>query len=326
MVLEEIATPIVLAPLAGGPSTPELTAAVCEAGGLGFLAFGYLPPDDAAARLAAVRSLTARPFGVNLFVPGEPSQLDVSSYVARLGPGAGEPRWDDDEWEQKLALLRAEPPAVVSFTFGCPSSAVLASLPCETWVTVTRPAEALQAVEAGADAVVVQGAEAGGHRGSFADDDDAPLPLLELLRATAGLPVPRIAAGGIATAEDTAAALEAGAAAVQAGTAFLLCPQAGTAEVVRRAVASDRPTALTRAFTGRLARGIVNRFMEEHSAVAPSAYPELHHATAPLRAEGRAAGDESVVNLWAGERHALARAVPAAEVVRALSHTAPPRA
>ena len=115
-----------------------------------------------------------------------------------------------------------------------------------------------------------------------------------------------------------AAALAAGAVAVQAGTAFLLCPEAGTAPVVREALGSDRPTALTRAFTGRLARGIVNRFMQEH-ADAPRAYPELHYATAPIRAAARKAGDPEAVNLWAGERHALARAVPAAEVVRALA-------
>lgn len=318
MVLEDVALPIVLAPLGGGPSTPELAAAVSEAGGLGFLASGYLTAEETGRRMAATRALTDRPFGVNVFVPSEPTDADLAPFVARLGPGAGEPRWDDDAWEEKLALLRDEPPAVVSFTFGCPSAETLASLPCESWVTVTRRDEALVAVEAGADALVVQGGEAGGHRATFADDDDAPAPLLDLLARLRDLPLPLIGTGGIATADDVAAALEAGAAAVQAGTAFLLCPEAGTAPVVREAIATDRPTALTRAFTGRLARGIVNTFMEEHSD-APRAYPELHHATAPIRAAARAAGDAEAVNLWAGERHALARAVPAAEVVRALA-------
>ena len=146
------------------------------------------------------------------------------------------------------------------------------------------------------------------------------MPLLELLAAVrAQVDVPLVAAGGIATASDVSAALDAGAVAAQAGTAFLLCPEAGTSDVHRRAIATDAPTALTRAFTGRLARGIRNRFLDEHSDAAPSAYPEIHHVTAPLRAEGRARGDGDVVNLWAGERHASARAVPAAEVVRDLT-------
>ncbi|HEX8121627.1 MAG TPA: nitronate monooxygenase [Solirubrobacteraceae bacterium] len=323
-MLEDVGVPIVLAPLAGGPSTPELCAAVCEAGGLGFVAAGYLSAATLRERIAATRALTARPFGVNVFVPGPRSPLDLSEYVARLGPGAGEPRWDDDDFDAKLALLRGDPPAVVSFTFGCPPAEVIAALPSEVWVTVTRPSEARQAVAAGADALVVQGAEAGGHRGSFADDDDAPIGLLALLALVReAVDVPLVATGGIATRAAVDAVLALGAAVAQIGTAFLLCPEAGTSEVHRRAIASDAPTALTRAFTGRLARGIVNRFMEQHSAVAPSAYPEIHHATAPLRARGREHGDADVVNLWAGQAHALAREVPAAEVVRSLSHTGP---
>lgn len=320
MVLGEVGCPIVLAPLAGGPSTPELTAAVAEAGGFPFVASGYLSAQETASRIAATRALTSRPLGVNLFVPGPPSRVDLSAYRARLGPGAGEPRWDDDGWDAKLSLLRDDPPAVVSFTFGCPPADVLASLPCETWVTVTSADEARRAAAAGADALVVQGAEAGGHRGSFEDADDAPLGLLALLQgARDAVDVPLVAAGGIATAEAVSAVLALGASAAAAGTAFLLCPEAGTSEVHRRAVASDAPTALTRAFTGRLARGIRNRFMAEHDAFAPSAYPEVHHMTAPLRAAGRAAGDADVVNLWAGQAHALAREAPAADVVRALT-------
>jgi nitronate monooxygenase len=324
MVLEDVAVPIVLAPLAGGPSTPELAAAVSEAGGLGFVASGYLTAEETARRIAATRALTPRPFGVNVFVPGPRSEADLSSFVARLGPEAGEPRWDDDDWDAKLALLREEAVPVVSFTFGCPAADVIGSLPSEVWVTVTSPAEAREAVAAGADAVVAQGAEAGGHRATFVDRDDAPVvPLLRLVEEVrAAVDAPVVATGGIATAERVAAVLAAGAAAAQVGTAFMLCPEAGTSEVHRRAIASEAPTALTRAFTGRLARGVRNRFMDEHGAAAPIAYPELHYVTAPLRAAGRAAGDADVVNLWAGEAHALARAIPAAEVVRSLSHTA----
>src|SRR5215213_3647691 len=133
MVLEDVGVPIVLAPLAGGPFTPELCAAVCEAGGLGFVAAGYLSAGALADRIAATRALTSRPFGVNVFVPSARATADLAPYVARLGPGAGEPRWDDDDFEAKLALLREDPPAVVSFTFGCPPADVLASLPSEVW-------------------------------------------------------------------------------------------------------------------------------------------------------------------------------------------------
>jgi nitronate monooxygenase len=325
VVLEDVALPIVLAPLAGGPSTPELTAAVARAGGFPFLASGYLTAEQTRERIAATRALTDRPFGVNVFVPGAPSTADLAAYAERLGPGAGEPRWDDDDWAAKLDLLRADPPAVVSFTFGCPERTVLASLPCETWVTVTNEAEARLAVATGADALVVQGAEAGGHRGSFGDTDDSPTGLLALLQVVRTVvDVPLVATGGIATREAVAAVLALGASAAAVGTAFLLCPEAGTSEVHRRALGTDAPTALTRAFTGRLARGIRNRFMAEHGDHAPSAYPEVHHMTAPLRAAGRASGDGDVVNLWAGQAHELARDVPAAQVVRSLSPTAPP--
>jgi nitronate monooxygenase len=184
---------------------------------------------------------------------------------------------------------------------------------------VTTPREAELAAAAGADALVVQGVEAGGHRGSFDDGaaDIALLPLLALVRAVADVPL--VATGAIATAEAVTAVLAAGAAAAQAGTAFMLCPEAATAPALRGAVAAPGRTALTRAFTGRLARGIENRLLREHSAAAPSAYPEIHHVMAPLRAHGRATDDADLINLWAGQAHELARAVPAAEVVRALA-------
>ena len=320
MLLGEVGTPIVLAPLGGGPSTPELAAAVCEAGGLGFLASGYLTASATADRLAATRRPTSGPFGVNVFVPGPRASVDVAPYVARLGPDAGEPRWDDDDWDAKLALLRDDPPAVVSFTFGCPARDVIESLPSEVWVTVTSVDEAREAVAAGADVLVVQGAEAGGHRASFVDRADLPvyalLPLLQLVRAA--VDVPLVATGGIATAGGVRSVLALGASAAQIGTGFMLCPEAGTSDVHRRAIASPGATALTRAFTGRLARGIRNRFMDEHGRHAPIAYPEIHHATAPIRAAARERGDAELVNLWAGEAHELALERPAADVVAAM--------
>jgi nitronate monooxygenase len=235
----------------------------------------------------------------------------------------GEPRYSDDDWEPKLELLSRDPVPVVSFTFGCPGREVielLKSAGSEVWVTITSPEEARQAGAAGADVLVAQGAEAGGHRASFTDRDGLPLygllPLLAPVRGESTLPV--VASGGVTTGEALAAVLCAGARAAQIGTAFMLCPEAGTSEVHRKALRSSTETALTRAFTGRLARGIRNEFMRDHSAGAPVAYPELHYVTAPLRAQGRAQGDPDLVNLWAGEAHALAKELPAAEVVREL--------
>ena len=208
---------------------------------------------------------------------------------------------------------------VVSFTFGCPSRDVLAGLG-ETWVTVTTPAEAREAAAAGADALVAQGVEAGGHRGSF--DDDAPgeiglLALLQLVRAAVDLPL--VATGGIATGRAIAAVLAAGAAAAQLGTAFMLCDEAATAPAHRDAIAGDGETALTRAFTGRSARGVVNRWMREHEAAAPRAYPDVHHLTSKIRAAARERGDQDGFHLWAGQAHRLAEPRPAGELVRRLA-------
>ncbi|MEV6771143.1 nitronate monooxygenase [Nocardia sp. NPDC051030] len=332
MVLDELGTPIVLAPMAGGPSTPELAAAVSDAGGLGFVAAGYLSATDLADRIERTRALTAAPFGVNLFCPSAPSPAaSFSGYVEELAREfpVGEPRFDADDWDAKLELLASAPVAVVSCTFGCPTAAEIERLHAvgsEVWVTVTSVAEARYAAEAGADALIAQGAEAGGHRGNFADrpEDDVtdPLGLLTLVQLlTAAVDLPVVAAGGIATGAGVAAALVAGAAAAQVGTAFLRCPEAGTAPLLRDAITLDTPTMLTRAFTGRRARGLRNRFMLEHPD-APAAYPEIHYATGPLRAAARAEGNADAVNLWAGQAHSLAGELPAGELVRQLSESA----
>jgi nitronate monooxygenase len=335
-VLDDLAVPIVQAPLAGGPSTPALAAAVCNAGGLGFVAAGYKSPDAMSDDIARTRTATNRPFGVNVFVPGrEPADpAAVRAYAERLGPEAhragvalGAPAFDDDEFGAKLAALRRERVAVVSFTFGCPPADVVAELQglgSEVWVTVTDVDEARAAGQAGADALVVQGVEAGGHRAAFVDRDDRVdyglLALLQLVSARVDLPL--VATGAIATGAAVAAVLVAGAAAAQVGTAFMRCPEAGTSPAHRAALQSPGATGLTRAFSGRLARGIVNRLQAEHTSAAPIAYPEVHHLTAPLRAHGRSAGDPDLVNLWAGQAHELARDAPAAEVVARLARDA----
>jgi nitronate monooxygenase len=319
--------------MAGGASTPALAAAVSGAGGLGFIAAGYKTPDGLAEDMSAIRALTARPFGVNVFAPtGAPADPEaVRRYAERLRPEAeragaslGEPRFDDDAYAPKLELLERDPPGVVSFTFGCPEPSVVERLQRagnEVWVTVTSPGEAVEAQQSGADALVVQGVEAGGHRGAFADrdgrEDFGLLALIQLVRHEVDLPL--VATGGIATGAGIAAVLAAGASAAALGSAFMLCPEAATSAPHRAALArTDRPTGLTRAFSGRLARGIVNRLQAEHTAAAPIAYPELHHLTSPLRAQARSAGDPELINLWAGQAHMLAEPRPAAEVVARL--------
>jgi nitronate monooxygenase len=334
MLLDQCRVPVVLAPLAGGPSTPELCAAVSDAGGLGFLAAGYLSASELAMRIDRTRSLTGKPFGVNLFVPGtygenspvEAYAQQLAQEAERAGVHLGDPRSDDDDWAAKLDLLADSPVAVVSFVFGCPSRDVVVRLKrsdCEVWVTVTTVDEARQAEEAGADCLVMQGSEAGGHRGGFTDDHDG-LGLLALVQlARTSTSVPLIATGGIMTGAGLAAALAVGARAGALGTAFLRCPEAGTSSAHQEALArADRPTALTRAFTGRLARGIRNRFLDVHTDAAPAAYPQVHHLTAPLRAHGRSIGDADLVNLWAGQAYALASDLPAEQIVRRVANEA----
>jgi nitronate monooxygenase len=332
--LDQLPEPIIQAPLAGGPSTPKLAAAVGEAGGFGFLAAGYKTAGAVREDIRELRSLTDVPFGVNVFAlpaPAPPGGKDaieryaerMRAEAARYGVEPGDARHDDDGYEEKLDLLANERVAVVSFTFGCPDPAVVERLhevKSDVWVTVTNPAEAVQARDAGADALVVQGFEAGGHRGYFEDDARAEdLGLLVALRLTAvEVDLPLVAAGGIVDGAGVAAVLCAGAAAAQIGSALMLTPEAGTAPAHRQALSGAGPTRLTRAFSGRRARGIANRFMAKYGDHAPAAYPDVHHLTSPIRAAARRAGDADAINLWAGQAYRLAREEPAGDVVRRL--------
>ena len=333
--ISQLEHPIVQAPMGGGPSTPALAGAVSEAGGLGFLGAGYRSPAAVRDEISELRRLTERPFGINLFVPGPAlsDRREVEAYARalkgeaeRYGVELGEPVHDDDRWDEKVALLAEEGVPVVSVTFGLPPAAAVQALHdagCALWITVTTVSEATAAQEAGADALVVQGVEAGGHRGSF--EEDAPgevglLALLQMVRSATDLPL--VATGGIATGRGIAAVLAAGAAAAQLGTAFMLTPEAATSAAHREALRGAGPTALTRAFTGRTARGIENRFMREHEADAPLGYPEIHHLAAPVRAAARERGDADGFNLWAGQAHPLAVELPAAELVTRLAEEA----
>jgi nitronate monooxygenase len=328
--LADLAVPVVQAPMAGGVGTPALVAAVSNAGGLGSLAAGYLTPDALRAQIAEVRRATSRPFGVNIFSPPrvQGEHEAVAKYAEMLKPWAltqgvalGDPAFDDDGFTAKIAVLLDQRPAVASFTFGAPSAATthrLHAAGIEVWVTVTDPREATEAMTSGADVLVAQGAEAGGHRGAFEDRDDVPLPLVELL-ARLGTDRTIVAAGGLMDGPDIAGVQRMGAAAAQMGTAFLLCNEAGTSPAHRKAIAEGRATTLTRAFTGRRGRSLVNGWTDHIGDVAPSAYPQIHHLTAPLRIRGRITGDPDLMHLWAGTGHDRARAVPAAEVMRSIA-------
>ncbi|RNM16399.1 nitronate monooxygenase [Nocardioides pocheonensis] len=324
--------PLVQAPMAGGPSTPELAAAVAAAGGLGYVAAGYLPPEALRERLDRTRALSSAPIGVNLFVPG-PREADadaIARYAARLAHEAerfdvalGDPVWDDDAFAAKVDLVASAGVHTATFTFGPPPEAAVATLRragVVVGVTVTSRAEAEAAADAGADLLVVQGTEAGGHQGTFDPGEPNSTPLLSALEAVRSLGLPCVAAGGIATAEDVRRVLDAGAVAAQVGTAFLCTSEAGTSAPYRAALLEHRyaDTVVTRAFSGRWARGLANRFALEH-ADAPGGYPQVHHLTRPLRAAATAAGDPDVPNLWAGTGWRSVRAEPVAEVVRRLT-------
>lgn len=321
--------PIVQAPMAGGPSTPELAAAVNAAGGFGYVAAGYLSPESLADVLDRTRALTSLPIGVNLFVPGssEADDAAIAAYAAHLAPEAerfnvqlGEPQWEDDAYPAKVDLLTRVGVHTVSFTFGCPSEEDVRRLhdaDVLVAVTVTTADEAATAAAADADSLIVQGTEAGGHQGTFANAEPNRTPLLEALAAVrAAADLPLVAAGGIMTADDAVTALAAGAVAVQLGTALLCTPEAGTSAPYRSALLDHRydKTIVTRAFSGRWARGLANRFAVDHSD-APRGYPQVHHLTRPLRAAATKAGDSDVPNLWAGTGWRAVRTEPAADVL-----------
>jgi nitronate monooxygenase len=325
---------VIVAPMAGGPTTPELAAAGSNAGGLGFLAAGYLTAEVLAERISAARSLTTGPLGVNLFVvQSSAGRLEaIQQYAQALGGESehygvrlGEARFDDDHWSAKVDVVMDLKPEVVSFTFGLPEAADCARLSdagITTVATVTTLAEAEAAVARGVDAVAVQGPAAGGHRGTL---DPAALPptqpLEQLLRTTTiALDVPVIAAGGLMTAADVSDVLVSGAVAAQLGTAFLLADEAGSSPVHRAALRDPQftETVVTRCFSGRYARGLRNRFIDEHDAQAPLGYPEIHYLTSPVRAASVKAGDPHAVNIWAGTGFRKATTGSVADIMASL--------
>jgi NAD(P)H-dependent flavin oxidoreductase YrpB (nitropropane dioxygenase family) len=327
-------SPVVAAPMAGGPTTPALVLAAASAGSLGFLAGGYLSPEALGEQLHAVRSQTGL-YGVNLFAPN-PVPVDPHEYAAyrhRIGPEAtryavelpAEPDEDDDAWQDKVALLVSQPVPVVSFTFGIPdadSMTALRTVGSRLVQTVTSADEARQAKEAGVDALVVQAGAAGGHSGTLTPattPPDIPLPdLVADVRAAVDLPL--LGAGGIAAAGDVRRTLAAGADGAVVGTALLLADEAGTSDAHRSGLLDrDRETTVMRAWTGRPARGLGNAFSDAYDAGAPVGYPAVHHLTRPIRRAAAAQADPERVNLWAGTGFRAARQAPAAEILRGLA-------
>jgi NAD(P)H-dependent flavin oxidoreductase YrpB (nitropropane dioxygenase family) len=331
-----LALPVLAAPMAGGPSTPALVTAAAGAGSLGFLAAGYKTPDQLAGQIAEVRGQTGT-FGVNLFVPNPvPAdraefaryaaalQAEADGYAVSLNGAA--PTEDDDAWPDKVDLLLAQPVPVVSFTFNLPEESVFRAFRRAgtlTVQTVTSPAEAGQAAAAGADLLVVQASAAGAHSGTWTPQRiPAPIPLTALVASVrAETSVPIVAAGGLSTPAEVAAILRDGAAAVVVGTGLLRSDESGASAVHRAALADPGrgDPVVTRAFTGRPARGLPNRFTEKYGPIAPSGYPALHHLTSPLRKAATAAGNPELVNLWAGTGYRQASTGPAADILAHLA-------
>lgn len=338
-----LSLPLIQAPMAG-TSTPELAAAVANAGALGSIAVGATDAAGAAAMIARTRALTDRPFNVNLFVHATPQADAVreSAWLVALAPlfaryGAAPPAGlrtiyrsfvDDDAM---LALLVEQAPPVVSFHFGLPDAARIAALKqvgCYLIATATSVAEAAACKAAGIDAVVAQGWEAGGHRGVFdptaPDDRLGTFALTRLLVKSAGLPI--IAAGGIMDGQGVRAALDLGAVAAQLGTAFVRCPESSADDAYCQAMASTAAehTVMTRAISGRPARCLANRFTAwgaETEAHAP-AYPIAYDAGKALNAAAKAAGEHGFGAQWAGQGAPLSRMLPAAELVARLAEEA----
>ena len=314
---DQLRLPVVAAPMAGGPTTPELVVDAARTGGWGMLAGGNKDVEGLAADVRAVREAGVS-VGVNLFIPG-PQSTDAEalrSLREKMHPVAerfdvelGDEAWNDDHYPAKIEWLVAHPVEVVTFTFGLPpveEVAALRATGATLGATVASVVDAQLAAERGMDFLVVQGPGAGGHRGTFdlrAEPDDAPLPdLVAAVQDAVDLPL--LAAGGIATPQDVRDALDGGAVAVQAGTAYLRSSSAGSSATHRAALASDdfTETQVTRAFSGRYARGLANEFMAmfDDGAGTVTAYPEVNGLLGPLRRAAAAAGDPQWTHLWAG--------------------------
>ena len=333
-----IACPIIQGPMGGGPSTPELVAAVSNAGGLGSLGAAYLTPDQISDAVRRIKALTDRPFNVNLFAGAwqTANAVDPAAMLALLAeahaalglPAPTVPAVPPDPFDAQLEAVLAARPAIFSFTFGIPGKDAMARVRASGAAilgTATTVREGRMLAEAGVDAVVAQGAEAGAHRGTFAAPFEvAMVPMLDLVAGiAAAVRVPVIASGGIMDGRAITAALTRGAAAAQLGTAFLTCPESGAPAAHKQAILAARQdrTVITRAFSGRPARGIPNAFTAKlagrEDIILP--YPLQNLLTRAMRTAAAKGGDADFLSLWAGTGAPQGRALAAGALVARLT-------
>jgi len=330
--------PVILAPMAGDASTPELAAAVSEAGGLGSLGLAYNSPQQIRDAVAATRRLSVGPFAVNLFSPlaAQPLTGDaaaVTDFISQLHgefglPPASIPERPAEDFEAQLAaVLECEVP-VFSFTFGLMPPAAMAQLRDRgiyTIGTATTVREAMLLEASGVDAIVAQGSEAGGHRGTFAEPAESSLigSMALIPQVVDAVKVPVIASGGIMDGRGIAAALALGAVAVQMGTAFLTARESGAVPAYKRRVldAAESDLILTRSFSGRWARGLSNRFIREFESrfAEPLSYPWQNALTRGLRRAAAQREDAEYLSLWAGQGTRMTREESAGDLVRRLA-------
>jgi nitronate monooxygenase len=329
---------ILQAPMAGGPTTVDLVVAVSDAGALGNFGAAYLTPQQIRDAIEATRERTRQPFGINLFVPlPEQAGFDAAASLARLRvyyeelglpvPLPPQMPSQTQTFAEQLDVLVAERVPVFSFTFGIPAAEQMARVKASGAFiigTATTVDEAIALEVAGCNAIAAQGSEAGGHRGTFAVPAERALigTMALVPQIVDAVRVPVIASGGIMDGRGIAAALALGAVSAQLGTAFLATPESGAPAAHKAALleAHDDATAITRAFSGRAARGIVNRVMRElgddSGTIAP--YPVQNALTRAMRAAAAKAGKSEYLSLWSGQAPRLARTLPAAELVRTL--------
>lgn len=322
--------PIIQAPMAGGTiTTPELVAAVSNTGALGSLGAGYMSPDAIRSAIKKIKQLTQKPFNVNLFIPAKSDPAHdltemkelLSSLWYELSDIPFEISLSSPSFDEQVQVILEEKVPLFSFTFGIPSTSLIERFKQQgTWVcgTATTPDEAEQLEKAGVDAIVCQGEEAGGHQGGFS----SPSPLYGLHSLLAltkeKVKTPLIAAGGIMDGRAAAATFILGASAAQLGTAFLTTTESGAASVYKEALLKSPhlPTVLTKAFTGKTARAIINAFIEKLEGYSIPPYPVQHFLTQPLRSLATQHKRTDLMSLWAGEGYPLCRTVSAATLIQ----------
>ncbi len=333
----DLRIPVILGPMSGsGICTPELVAAVSNAGGLGTFAAQYLKPEVVDAALTRIRELTSRPIALNFFSPNSrlPLSGDVEAQIRLLAPiheklgidAPALPSKIDDYFGDYVELALKHRVPIVSFTMGTiPEEAMrrLRAASVFLMATATTVSEATEVAEAGFDAVIAQGAEAGGHRGSFVAERPGLVGTMALVPQVAdAVNIPVIASGGIMDGRGIVAALALGAAAVQMGTAFLTCEESGAPRFYKEAIlaARDEDTAMTRAFSGRWARGIRNEFMEltDRAGSVPISFPWQNSLTGPMRATAIKKGEAGYLSLWAGQGGPMAKTTTAQELMQRL--------